>query len=100
MIIQRVGQPPFEIKRGDRVSYFGKNVTVRGISESRKKVRIESDGAVRKGGYEVDYGYIYPPQPETSKIPLRPQESLSTTVRKINRKNEPRGGWNEGDKIV
>lgn len=44
MIIHRVGHPPLEIRRGDRVSYQGENVRVRGISEARKMVRIRRDG--------------------------------------------------------
>jgi hypothetical protein len=94
MIIHRIGQPPFEIRRGDRVRYRGENVTVRGISEARKMVRIQRDGAVRDGGIWVPCWYIYPPLPEEKKLA---GAQLSRVVRKANR--EPPGGWGEADRI-
>ena len=95
MIIHRVGHPPLEIRRSDRVSYRGENVTVRGISEARKMVRIQRDGAIRDSGIWVPCWYIYPPLPEPEKKPAGAQ--LSQLVRKANR--EPPDGWNESDRV-
>ena len=95
MIIHRIGHPPFEVRRGDRVSYQGENVTVRGISEARKMVRIQRDGAIRDSGIWVPCWYIYPPLPEPEKKPAGAQ--LSRLVRKANR--EPPGRWNESDRV-
>jgi len=95
MIIHRVGHPPLEIRRGARVSYRGENVTVRGISEARKMVRIQRDGAVRDGGIWVPCWYIYPPLPEPEGKPAG--ERLSRVMRKANQ--ELPGGWGKADRV-
>ena len=95
MIINRIGHEPFEFKRGDRVRFKDTNVTVIGISEARKMVRVETDKPAMKGGFEVYRGFIYPPMPEVVVNP----EALSKTIARINKKNEPAGGWDESCKV-
>lgn len=100
MIINRVGHDPFEVKRGDRVSYNGRNVTVKGVSEARKKIRIILDNSVRNNGFEVEFGFIYPPLMEVIPNIPKNQSNLSTAIYKVNKRNEPLGGWGEADKIA
>lgn len=98
MIINRIGQDPFHIKRGDAVCVRCNNYTVTGVSKARMKIRITSQKAVRKGGFEVDARFAYPPLPE----PLPPFKltPLSNTISFVNKKNQPSGGWNESDKVL
>jgi len=97
MIIYRVGAQPFQVKRGDRVRYRNKNVTVRGISKARKEIRIESDNAAIKGGFWVYYSYIYPPLPEVTEVTT--SERLSNAIDSVNAANEPLGGWDDRYKV-
>jgi hypothetical protein len=61
-------------------------------------VRIEFDKAVRKGGIEVFFGYIYPALVEAPE-PIKNVSALSETIRKINKRNAPTGGWSEADRV-
>lgn len=92
MTIERVGQEPFTLKRGDRVRVFvgrdsnGHSIfnerTVVGISQTKGTVKVKSDNAVSGNGVEYEKGYIYPPKTTT------------VTVDKA-----PSGGWSEEDRV-
>lgn len=63
--IERVGQEPLTVRRGDTVMVWFSHekqspMTVIGISPTRRTVRVASPNAVRSGGFEVDAGMVYP----------------------------------------
>lgn len=100
--INRVDQEPFTVKRGDRVRvYLGKDeagqsrfeeMTVIGVSPTKKTVRVVSDNAVRTGGVEYDQGHVYPLE---KKIEL----AQSKEKKVISVDKAPPGGWTEKDRV-
>ena len=97
MVINRIGQEPFKIKKGMDVDIFltkDRKTTgiVTGISESRQIVKI--------GILEYEIAYIYPAGTFIQRQPKQVKnETLSATIKRINRKNEPPGGWGEADLV-
>lgn len=100
--INRVGQEPFTVKRGDRVRvYLGKDETgqsrfeektVIGVSPTKKTVKAASDNAAKTGGVEYDQGNIYPLEKKIE--PAQPKVNKIISVDKA-----PPGGWAEKDKV-
>lgn len=98
MIINRVGQPPFEIKRGLEVDVFISKEhkykgIITGISNAKQTVKVN--------GLEYDKGRIYPSGYLIPNIELKPKKAvaLSNAIIKINKQNTPPGGWDESCKV-
>ncbi|MCP1357404.1 LPD38 domain-containing protein [Aneurinibacillus migulanus] len=113
LVLQRVNQEPFVVKRGEyyRV-YAGKKngekqyhiAKVIGLSQTNRTVRMIRDDSARHNGVEYDIEFIYPLTEEDQKVlsdKNKPKDAvtLSSVVDKANKKNAPEGGFSAADKV-